>query len=107
MTDYLELGVTMFRFRCKCISFSILLLTATLSGFCAGSILESAEAEAAGSEIEEVILSRRDGEGLTKSAIFYVSTRLCHKSVLRSLRLTDHPGSEKSARNGIGAPLTL
>ena len=99
--------MTMFRFICNCIPFSILLLTAALSGFCAGSILESAEAEAPGSEIEEVILSRRDSEGLTKSAIFYVSTRLWHKSVRCSLRLTDHPCSENSARNGIGAPLTL
>ena len=97
----------MFRFTYKRVDFLALLLMALLSGFCAGPVVESTEGEASGSEIEEVILSRRDGEGLTKSAIFYVSTRLWHKSVLCSLRLTDYPWSENSARNGIGAPLTL
>lgn len=97
----------MFCFTCKRIPFSILLLTALLSGFCAGAVLESTEAEASGSEIEEVILSRRHGEGLTSPARAYVTTRLCHRSVFCSLRSTGYQCSENAARNGIGAPLTL
>ena len=97
----------MFRFTCKRIPFSILLLTALLSGFCAGSVLESAEGEALGSEIEEMILSRRQGEGLTSPARSYVTTRLCHRSLLCASRLSDSQCSENSSRNGIGAPLTL
>ncbi len=97
----------MFRFTCKRIPLSILLLTALLTGFCAGSVLESAEGEAPGSEIEEVLLSRRQGEGLTSPARSYVTTRLCRNSLLSVSRLPGYQGSENSARNGIGAPLTL
>ena len=97
----------MFCFTCKRIPFSILLLTALLSGFCAGAVLESTEAEASESEIEEVTLSRRQGEGLTSPARAYVTTRLCRNSLLSVSRLPGYQGSENSARNGIGAPLTL
>ena len=97
----------MLRFTCKRIPFSILLLTALLSGFCAGSILESTEGEASESEIEEVILGRCQGERLTKLSRSYVTTRLCHRFCFCSLQLPEYQCSENSARNGFGAPLTL
>ncbi len=97
----------MFRFVCKRIPFSLLLLTALLGGFCAGAVVELTEGETLGSEIEEVILGRRQGEGLTSPARSYVTTRLCHRSLLCVSRLSDSQCSENSGRNGIGAPLTL
>jgi hypothetical protein len=97
----------MFRFACKRIPFSVLLLTALLSGFSAGPVVELTEGDAPGSEIEEVILRRRKSEGLASNPIDDSSARVYHKTLPFSLRLPAHQGFGDSARNGIGAPLTL
>ena len=97
----------MFRFPCKRIPFPILLLTALLSSFSAGSVVELTEGEAPGSEIEEVILSRRQAEGLTSTPLSYANARICHKDRLGARRSPGHQRTENSSRNGIGAPLTL
>ena len=98
----------MFDFACRRIPFALLLLTASLSGFCAGSVTELTEGEATGSEIEEVILSRHKSDNLAASKPIYDSSaRRCHNCRLGPLRAPVHRCSENSARNGIGAPLTL
>lgn len=98
----------MFDLACRHIPFSLLLLTASLSGFCAGSFVELTEGEVAGSEIEEVILSRHKSDDLAASKPIYNSPACrCHNSLLGPLRAPVHGCSENSARNGIGAPLAL
>lgn len=97
----------MFRFACKRIPFSVLLLTALFSGFSAGPVIELNEADAACGEIEEVTLRRRKSEGLTSDPFCDSFARVSHKMLPFSLGLLGHQGFGDSARNGIGAPLTL
>ena len=97
----------MFRFTYKRVDFLALLLMALLSGFCAGPVVESAEGEASGSEIEEVIFGKRQSQNLAGKPSSYSSKPPCHKTVLCFLRIPRLPFSENSTRNGFGAPLTL
>lgn len=99
--------MAMFRFTCKRISFSILLLTALLSGFCVAPVVELTGGEAPGSEIEELILTQREGEGLASTPLSYSFARICHKARLGIRRSVGHHCSENSARNGLGVPLVL
>jgi len=100
----------MFPFTRKKIPFSALVLTGLLSGFCVGTVAETAEGESTVSEIEEIILGRRQDEGLAKT----LSDTACHafspshsSIALRSSPLPRDYFSEHTRRNGIGRPLTL
>jgi hypothetical protein len=97
----------MFFFKINRIPFSVLLLTAFLSVFCAGSVAEMTEREALGSEVEEVILGRSQEEKSTNMSVHFALLAAIHKNHRLSLHSGSLHSSENSLRNGLGAPLTL
>lgn len=91
-------------------SFSALLLTTLLSGFCAGAAVETAEAESTSIEVEEIILGRGLDER-TSSRLAELARKSLTDSRPSDSRCSLLPASicntEHSSRNGIGRPLTL
>ena len=99
-------------FRKSGISFSALLLTAILGGFCAGVALETAEGESTASEMEEVFTGSHEEERLERRSsggprCLYTLTQRGGVTLLQPKWLPGGYASEHSTRNGLGGPLAL
>lgn len=107
-----ERSNNLFLFRQSRISFSALLLSAILGGFCAGVALETAEGESTASEHEEVIPGSQEEERLERrsadcSRCLYTHSQMGGVSLFQSKWLPGGHATEHSTRNGMGGPLAL